>query len=55
MTIDELIAKVDNEPVKTEPTTPQTQTEQTPNAQTEEDLLPIGSQFAEYCEAKKKK
>ena len=52
MTIDELIAKVDNEQVKTEPTTQETQT---PPAQTEEDLLPIGSQFAEYCESKKKK
>lgn len=54
MTIDELIAKVDNEQVKTEPTTQETQTAQ-PAPQTEEDLLPISSEFAEYCESKKKK
>jgi len=52
MTLDELITKVDNEPAKTEQPVQETQT--TPVEQTE-DLLPIGAQFAEYCESKKRK
>lgn len=53
MTIDELVAKVDNEPVKTETAAQETQGQQAQPV--EEDLLPIGTQFAEYCESRKRK
>lgn len=52
MTIDELIAKVDNDTAKAEQ--PVQEAQATPAEQTE-DLMPIGAQFAEYCESKKRK
>lgn len=53
MTIDELAAKVDNEQVKAE--TAAQEVPQTQAQPVEEDLLPIGTQFAEYCESRKRK
>lgn len=58
MTIDELITKIDNEPAKQESTeapkveTPVEAPTETPK---EEDMLPIGNEFADYCESKKRK
>lgn len=55
MTIDELVAKVDNGPAKPEPTAQEPEQTQTQAQPVEEDLLPIGTQFAEYCESRKRK
>ena len=56
MTIDELVAKLD-EPAKQEQETkveghPVVETAPT---QTEENVMPYGQQFEEYCESKKRK
>ena len=58
MTIDELITKIDNEPAKqdtTEAPKVETLVEAPTDAPKEENMLPIGQQFADYCESKKRK
>jgi hypothetical protein len=58
MTIDELITKIDNEPAKQENTeAPKVETpvEAPTEVKKGEDMLPIGQQFADYCESKKRK
>jgi len=55
MTIDELIAKIDGP--KAEPETKVQETAQETKTETAQadSMLPIGSEFAEYCNSKKRK
>ena len=56
MTIDELITKIDNEPKEAPAAQTETQVVDTPpETNKEEDMLPIGKDFEEYCEQRKRK
>ena len=59
MTIDDLIQRIDNEQPKAEQTATEAKegpvVETPPEVKAEEDMLPMGEQFREYCESKKKK
>ena len=57
MTIDDLIQRIDNEQPKETPVekTEASVVETPPEADKEEDMLPMGEQFREYCESKKRK
>ena len=57
MTIDELIQKIDGQPKASQETAPEAKAvvETTQTADKEADMLPIGQQFEEYCESKKRK
>ena len=56
MTIDDLIQRIDEQPkVEQKATEAQTVVETPTETGKEADMLPIGQQFEEYCESKKRK